>query len=34
MEGKNDPTIFLPLSTNIGGHVDFFKPKDNNYLIE
>ena len=33
-EGKNDPTTFLPLSTNIGGQVNFSTSKDNQYLTE
>ena len=33
-EGKNDPTIVFPLSTNIGGQVNFSKSKDNYYLTK
>ena len=34
IEGKNDPTACLPLSTNIGGQVNLSKSKDTNYLTE
>ena len=34
IEGKNDPTTYLPLSTNIGRQVNFIKSKDNNHLTE
>ena len=34
IKGRNDPTTFLPLSTNIGGHVNCNKSKDNQYLAE
>ena len=34
IEGKNDPTAFLPLSTYIGRQVNFSKSKDNHYLTE
>ena len=33
-QGKNDPTAFLPVSTNKGGQVNSSKSKDNNYLTE
>ena len=29
-----DPTTFLPLSTNIGGHVNTNRPKNDQYLTE
>ena len=28
LEGKDDPTIFLPLSTNIGGQINLNKQKN------
>ena len=34
IEGTYDPTTFLPLSTNIGGQVNFSKSKESNYLTE
>ena len=34
IEGKNDPTTFLPLITSIGGQVNSSKSNDNNYLSE
>ena len=34
MKGRNDPTTFLPLSTNKGEQVNINKPKDNQYLTE
>ena len=30
----DDPTTFLPLSTNTGRQINFSKSKDNNYLKE
>ena len=34
IEGVNNPTAFLPLSTDIGAQVNTSKSKDNNYLTE
>ena len=34
IEGRNDPTAFLPLITNIGGQVNSSNSKENHYLTE
>ena len=34
IEHKNEPTTFLPLSTNKGGQVNFINSKDNYYLTK
>ena len=34
IKGRNDPTTFLPLCTNIGRHTNINKPKDNQYLTQ
>ena len=34
IEGKNDPTKFLPLNANIGGQLKPCRNKENRYLIE
>ena len=34
IEGKTDPTTFLPLSTNIGGQSKLIKGRENRYLTE
>ena len=33
MKGRNDPTIFLPLSPQIGGLINDNKPSIGQYLI-
>ena len=34
IKGRNDLTTFLPVSTNIGGHENCNKSKDNQHLTE
>ena len=34
MKGRNDPTIFLPLSPKLSGQMNNNRPKDSQYLTE